>query len=110
MLVEKIEILKTLDGEKLVSDDKLEDEILHADEHKERVYGVMAKLNKALGPTITPPLSVAAKPEHSSPATAPDGSRAELHTETHSSLASPLRQLPIESNFPRSAFHISTVT
>ena len=61
MLVEKIETLKALDSEfaDLVPDDELEEEIQRADEYKE-VYGVMAKLKKALGAsppgrTGTPP-------------------------------------------------------
>ena len=57
MLVEKMETLKVLDGElaELVPDEELEEEIQRADEYKERVYGVLAKLNKALGPITAPP-------------------------------------------------------
>ena len=57
MIVEKVETLKVLDGElaELVPDDDLEEEIQRIDEYKEKVYGVLAKLNKALGPTTTPP-------------------------------------------------------
>ena len=65
MLVEKIETLKVLDSElaDLVPDDELEEEIQRADEYKEKVYGIMAKLKKALGTspastagrTVTPP-------------------------------------------------------
>lgn len=59
MLEEKIETLKEYDSElaDLVPEEELESEIQHADEHKERVYGVLAKLNKALLPAaaVTPP-------------------------------------------------------
>ena len=60
MLVEKIETLKVLDSElaDLVPDDELEEEIQRADEYKEKVYGVMAKLKKALG---TPPAPTAGR-------------------------------------------------
>ena len=37
----------------LVPDEELENEIQHTDEYKERVYGVLAKLNKALAPAAT---------------------------------------------------------
>ena len=55
MLDEKRETLKELDSEMadLVPDDELENEIQHTDEYKERVYGVLAKLNKALAPAAT---------------------------------------------------------
>ena len=51
MLVEKMETLKVLDGElaEIVPDDE---ETQRADEYKEGVYRVLAKLNKALGPIV----------------------------------------------------------
>lgn len=50
MLDEKRETLKTLDSEvaELVPDEELENEIHRVDEYKERIYGVLTKLNKAL--------------------------------------------------------------
>ena len=50
MLVEKVETLKVLDGEmaELVPDEELEEEIQRVDEYKEKIYGVLTKLNKAL--------------------------------------------------------------
>ena len=50
MLVEKVETERILDGEMadIVPDDELEAEIQGADEYKERLYGVLAKLKKAL--------------------------------------------------------------
>ena len=65
MLVEKMETLKVINGEmaELVPDDELEEGIQHADEYKEKVYGAMAKLNKALGPTTAPPPTAVARTE-----------------------------------------------
>ena len=56
MLVEKVETLRVLDGEMadIVPEDELEAEIHGADEYKERVYGVLTKLKKALGASTTP--------------------------------------------------------
>jgi hypothetical protein len=76
MLVEKVETLKVLDGElaDLVPDDELEEEIQRADEYKEKVYGVLAKLKKALGPTITPTPAATKRtttPPSTDPLTAP---------------------------------------
>ena len=70
MLVEKMETLKVLDGElaELVPDEELEEEIQRADEYKEKVYGVLAKLNKALGPITTPPPTAVSRTEPSPPA------------------------------------------
>ena len=67
MLVEKVETLKVLDGEmaELVPEEELEEEIQRADEYKERVYGVLAKLNKALGPITAPLPTVVARTETS---------------------------------------------
>jgi len=67
MLVEKVETLKVLDGEmaELVPEEELEEEIQRADEYKERVYGVLAKLNKALGPITAPLPTVVARTEPS---------------------------------------------
>ena len=52
----------------LVPDEELEEEIQWADEYKERVYGVLAKLNEALGPITAPPLTSVARTEPSPPA------------------------------------------
>ena len=62
MLIEKMETLKGLDGElaEIVSDEELE-EIQRADEYKERVYGILAKLNKALGPITAPSPTIVAR-------------------------------------------------
>ena len=70
MLVEKMETLKVLDGElaELVPDEELEEEIQRADEYKERVYGVLAKLNKAVGPITTPPPTTVSRTEPLPPA------------------------------------------
>ena len=67
MLVEKMETLKVLDGElaEIVPDDE---KIQRADEYKERVYGVLAKLNKALGPITAPPPTTVVRTEPSPPA------------------------------------------
>ena len=67
MLVEKMETLKVLDGElaEIVPDDE---KIQRADEYKERVYGVLAKLNKALGPITAPPPTTVARTEPLPPA------------------------------------------
>ena len=55
MLVEKVETLRVLDGEMadIVPENELEAEIQGADEYNERVYGVLTKLKKALGPSTT---------------------------------------------------------
>ena len=61
LLLDKIKLLKALDEEiaDLVPEDQLEEEIQQADQHIERVYETIAKINKALGPprarTPTPP-------------------------------------------------------
>ena len=57
MLIEKAETLKVLDSEmaELVPDEELEEEIQRVDEYKERIYGVLTKLTKALEHTVTPP-------------------------------------------------------
>ena len=67
MLIEKVETLKVLDGEmaELVPEEELEEEIQRADQYKERVYGVLAKLNKALGPITAPLPTVVARTETS---------------------------------------------
>ena len=88
MLVEKTETLKVLDDEmaELVPDEELEEEILRTDEYKERVYGVLAKLDKALGPTTTPPPTTVAETgprplaEHPTPAVETDRLTTERRT------------------------------
>ena len=72
MLSQKVETLKALDSEmlELVPDEELEDEIQHADAYLEKVYAVLAKVNKALGPAITPvPLRI--EPPWGTPAPRP---------------------------------------
>ena len=69
MLVEKMETLKVLDGESAeLVPDELEEEIQRADEYKERVYGVLAKLNKAVGPITTPSTTTVSRTEPLPPA------------------------------------------
>ena len=65
LLVEKVETLKIIDNKvaELVPDAELEDEILSVDEYKEKVYGVLAKLNRALGPTTSPTPTTVARAE-----------------------------------------------
>ena len=72
MLVEKLEVLKNLDGEitDLVPEEELEKEIIHTDEYTEKMYGTIAKLMKALAlvkAILTPardPASVSTDPAH----------------------------------------------
>lgn len=54
LLLEKTRTLKSLDEEiaDLVPEDELEDEIQQADQQIERVYSTIAKINKALGPSV----------------------------------------------------------
>ena len=56
MINEKVKTVKMLDEElaELVPDDELEEEILRADEYMEKVYGVLNKMSKILGPVATP--------------------------------------------------------
>ena len=70
MLVEKVETLKILDSEmaEFVPDDEVEEEIQCFDEYKEKVYGVLAKLNKALTPTTAPTPTTVARTEPPPPA------------------------------------------
>ena len=70
MLVEKVETLKILDSEmaQLVPDDEVEEEIQCVDEYKEKVYGVLAKLNKALTPITAPTPTTVARTEPPPPA------------------------------------------
>ena len=50
LLIEKLETLKTLDNEiaEIIPEDKLEEEILGADEYKESVYRVLAAITKSI--------------------------------------------------------------
>ena len=54
-ITEKREVLKNLDSEmaELVPDDELEEEIQQADEFLDRIYEVLAKLDKALDPATS---------------------------------------------------------
>ena len=65
MIEEKVATLKALDSEliELVPEEDLEAEIQQADEHLERMYGVLAKLEKALRPSTTPTPAVRARTE-----------------------------------------------
>ena len=64
LLTEKLETFKVLDAElvNLVPEDDLEDEILVVDEYKEKIYGALAKLEKALTPKVNtvPPIPLGA--------------------------------------------------
>lgn len=73
MLAEKIETLKSLDGQmaELVPEEELEEEIQRADEYMEGVYRVLAKLKKALGSASTPPLAIAPRIDPPPPAALP---------------------------------------
>lgn len=74
LLLEKVSTLKRLDEQiaGLVPDAELEDEIQNADETLEKIYGIMAKLSKALGPFVATPLDTVARVEPRSPTTSPD--------------------------------------
>ena len=116
MLIEKMETLKVLDGElaETVPDEELEKEIQLADEYKERVYGVLAKLNKTLGPITAPsPTTVVrTKPlppaERRLPAAETSHSVTELRTvPTEAHLPCPPL---LGSSYPRLTFLISVIT
>ena len=122
--VEKVETLKALDGkmEELVPDDELEERIQCADEYKEKVCGVLAKLDKDFRPTISPPPTSILLPttvtridplsplEHPILAAEADHPVTEPNTICTETYLLPLLCPPlIESNCPKSAFLIFVV-
>ena len=63
-ITDKVTTLRSLDDElaELVPEEELKEEIVQADEYLERIYGVLAKLNKKLGPISGGTTSTAAPP------------------------------------------------
>lgn len=101
-IAEKLDFLKSLDNElaELVPDDELEEEILQADEYLERIYEVLAKLDKALRPassttsqTVSPPPTTGTPSETEEAAdgdgsASPESTRRELPVDTTSAVVS----------------------